>query len=365
MGAKLEIFHHGSKATRLVIMAVQSTALVAVWAIWDRAGLGLHALAIVYVLAVWTVAEWITLWLYVAFSLAPLSDLLAASLRTSASAMWLVPGALLLAARSPVAAAMGLWAVINSTRVLALSRAPKGETAARRRGSRESAHLLFRYQREYSSRERIPSILGALALQTGVYALAGEFPLLAAISFAAVTAIWMAMSVARGAIEARTTASVPYSVPGTLLTLLLTVTLTAALLHFEIVQERRVVEGNVLASEQTDGMTKRVLQRLAHVPPRPAAPSKGEAGAHKPVTRVVGVPGVVLRPRPKGSQRPAVIAPGARLRLSSQQALAIPFTGEYHLFRTSSGTLPRGRSWRPGRRWTVCTGRPTAGRWRR
>ena len=40
--------------------------------------------------------------------------------------------------------------------------------------------------------------------------------------------------------------------------------------------------------------------------------------------------------------RPALILPGARLQFSSTQPLAIPFTGEYELFRTSSGSLPKG-----------------------
>jgi hypothetical protein len=37
-----------------------------------------------------------------------------------------------------------------------------------------------------------------------------------------------------------------------------------------------------------------------------------------------------------------LIVPGLHLQLSSFQQLAIPFTGEYELFRTSSGHLPKG-----------------------
>jgi len=341
-----------------LVLAVQSTALVATWTIWKPSGLGLLRLALVYVLALWIVAEAITLWMYVAFSMAPFRDLLAGSLRASANAMWLVPGALLLATRSPVAAAVGLAAVINSARLLALSRAPKGGTiAARQRAARESEPLLFGYQLAqpvYFSRGTVPTILGALALQTGFYALAGEYPLVAAVSFAAATAIWTAVSVARGAMEARTVARAPYSAPGILLTLLLTVTLTAVLVHTEIVQEGPGVGAGAAEAAETSGMTRRVLQRLAHVPPGPVARSKAEAEASPKavVTRLVAsgptigarekIPGVVLRPRPKRSRRPSLVLPGARLRLSSEQPLAIPFTGEYHLFRTSSGKLPTG-----------------------
>jgi hypothetical protein len=108
VAAKREMFRYGSKASRLLILAVQSMALVAGWAIWAPAALGQLRLALVYVLAVWILAGGITLWMYVAFSMAPFSDLLAASLRASESAMWLVPGALLLA--GPFAGSGGVGA---------------------------------------------------------------------------------------------------------------------------------------------------------------------------------------------------------------------------------------------------------------
>ena len=300
--------------------------------------------------------------------MAPLSDLLAASLRASASAMWLVPGALLLAARSPVAVAVGLTAVIYSTRLLVLSRAPEGElVTAKRRAARESEPPLFRYQPE-SSRKTVPTMLGAMALQTGVYALATNHPLLAAVSFATVTAIWTAVSVAHGATEARLAARAPYSARGILLALLLTVTLTTVLVHTEIVQEGREVEAGAPETAATPGTTRQVLERLAHVPPRPVAPSGMQAGAPPKtvVARLVDsgpasgekekIPGVVLRPRPTRSQRPVLVLPGSRPRIFSGQPLSIPFTGEYHLFRMSSGNLPREA--------IVETGTPMANRFR-
>jgi len=236
--------------------------------------MGLLRPALVYVLAMWIVAEGITLWIYLAFSLAPFPDLLAASLRSSASAMWLVPGALLLASRWQLEVAAGVAAVIGSTLLLASSRVPKGETIAKRRrhAHTESEPLLFRYQPDqpmYFSRQTVPTILGALALQTGIYALGGGYPLLAAASFATVTAIWSAMSVARGAMDART--GVPYAAPGILLTLLLTVTLTAVLVHAEIVQETPSAGALGTDVGEPPGITSQVLQRLVRVPPAPVA----------------------------------------------------------------------------------------------
>jgi hypothetical protein len=337
-----------------LILALQGAALVVAWTIWNPKETGLLRPALVYIVAMWIVAGGITLWIYLAFSWAPFSELLAASVRSSASAMWLVPGALLLASRSQLAVAAGLAAVIGSALLQASSRVPEGETVAR--AHTQSEPLLFRYQPDqpmYFSRQTVPTILGALALQTGIYALGGGYPLLAAASFATVTAIWSAMSVARGAMDART--RVPYAAPGILLTFLLTVTLTAVLVHTEIVQETPSADAKGADVLEPPGITSQVLQRLVRVPPAPVVAAKVDSPASKAVvTRVVdpgpaigakgqnGVPGVVLRPRPKPSRRPKLIAPGARLRFSSAEALAIPFTGEYELFRTSSGSLPQG-----------------------
>jgi hypothetical protein len=316
---------------------------------------------LLYVLAVWIVSEGIALFLFAALSLARFSKLLPASLRASASAMWLVPGTLLLASRSQLAVAAGLALVINAARLLASSRAPKGATIARkrrvfkRRDDEATEPLLFRCQSQpsvYFSRQTVPTILGALALQMGIYALAGDYPLLAAVSFAAATAVWVAQSVARGAMAAGSASR--QSAPGIVVTLLLTVTLTAVLVQTEIVREAPVVDAVAREFLDTPGITSQLLERLAHVPPAPFAPPKvASAAARTVATRIVdptpatesiggkGVPGVVLRPRAK-PHRPTWFGTGPRLAFSSTRPLAIPFTGEYRIFRTSSGGLPTG-----------------------
>jgi hypothetical protein len=311
-------------------------------------------LALTYVLAMWLVAGGITLWIYLAFSWAPLSDLLAAAARASATAMWLVPGALLLASRSQLAVGAGLVAVILSTSLLFARHVPIGKkTKSRRRRRGTSEPLLFRYQsgQAYVWRGVGPAILAALALQTGIYALSREYPLLAAISFATATAILTAISVARGATEPA--AGTPYWAPRTMLTLLLAVTLSAALLRREIAHD----EPGAAKMAEMPAVTMRILDRLAHLPPATAPSSLADSKMLAPkavVTRLVnaspasgansdnGVPGVVMRPRLKPSQSFRVIAPGVRPVLSPAQALTFPFTGEYHLFRASSGSLPKG-----------------------
>ncbi len=309
------------KTARLSILLAESAALVAAWVTWSPPAAGHLRLALVYVLAAWVAAAGITLWIYLVLSWAPFPAVLAASLEVSAMAMWLVPGTLLLASRSQWAVAAGLAAVIGSACLLACSRPPVGETVQvrRRRSGGNPEPLLFREQpnRPAFSRGMLPAMLGALALEAGIYALAAKYPILAAVSFATATGIWIVAAVARGAMEARSADRVLYPLPGTLLTLLLTVTLTAVLVRKETVEEN------------TD---------------RAVASSPARAAPKAVVTRLVGlngVPGVVLRPRSKPIRRLLPVSPGSRLRLSSRQPLAIPFTGEYDLYPTSTNGLPK------------------------
>jgi hypothetical protein len=169
-----EILPYSSKMIRLSTLAVQGAALAAAWAIWKPLMQGLLPLALVYVLAAWIVAAGITLGTYLAVSVAPLSNLLAASWEDSPVAMWLVPGALLVASRPPLGAAAGLALVVNSTWLLASSRAPRGESIpARRRVRMKSGPLLFSYQQQpgYFSLAVLMTMVGALMLQAGIYAL--------------------------------------------------------------------------------------------------------------------------------------------------------------------------------------------------
>jgi hypothetical protein len=125
------------------------------------------------------------------------------------------------------------------------------------------------------------------------------------------------------------------------------------LLHTEIVLEMPpLAEAPIAAGEAppAPAVTRRVLQRLVHVP---AVPSKTQADSKKTVSKLVspgpaagtmgkgGVPGLVLRPPLRANARPPLIAPGVR-GLPAAQPLDFPFTGEYELFRASSGRLPAG-----------------------
>ncbi len=359
-------------AIRVLLMALHVTAMVSVWTLFHSSGTGLRWLALAYVLAIWTLAGWITFGSYLVSSWAHFPDVVAAAFVASSHAMWFVPGALALSARSPFVIAVGVAVIVNATRLMAVSRPPQGRKppVRRRREHLEESEpvpSLFAYQPAqvvYLSADTVPGMAGALALQAGVYALYGSYPLLAVFSFAAATALWVSASVARGAVKARRTLA-PYSAIFVILTLMLTVMLTAVLLNKTVVRE---IPATDLADKP--GITPRVLRRLAHIPPEPGPPPSVaiSAGPKTLLTTVVdpamgnstvadaktpdagkdlkGIPGVILRPPPPATPKiPPVVPPvlsGARFRFSTAQPLAIPFTGEYQLYRTSSGSLPKG-----------------------
>ncbi len=230
MVVKGDWFAYGSKSTRVLILVSQLAALAAAWTLLHPERTGVIKLALLYVLAVWAVSAVITFGSYLATSMAPLSDLLAVAARASSNAMWFVPGMLALTTRFPWLQAIGVAAIINTTRLLALNRPPRGKRAPVRRYRKsveedEEVEPVFQTRATPGfSPETLPAMAGGLALQAGIYALYQRYPLPAAASFAAVTILWVSTSLTHGALIARRAATVLYSVPVALLTLLLTVT---------------------------------------------------------------------------------------------------------------------------------------------
>jgi hypothetical protein len=250
--------------------------------------------ALIAVLAVWVVAQAITLWVYVASSLAPMPVLLGASQRASAHAMWLVPGVLLLAQRSGFGIAAGSVAIVCGVGALAATRMP------------------FRYGTRAPG--RTAAFAGALCFQAAPAALALDHPAIAAACLAIAAAIWTAASVSRGAVEPRR----PMRGATVLLTLLLTATLSAALLY----------RGAAPRISFAETQKKTIAIPLADP------------------TRTIGkrekIPGVVLRPGPRGTRPPRLVAPPGLAPVAFGHPAQTLFTGEYHLFRTDSAFLPEG-----------------------
>jgi hypothetical protein len=364
---------YGSKTTRLLILALQVAVLGAAWVLLRPANLSLLGYGLFYVSVMWAIACVITFGAFLGSSMAPLSNLLLAASRSSANAMWLVPAVLAMTTRSPILTVLGLMLVVNSTRLLALSRAPKGKAIPRRRvhpseyEDDEPADAIFapREAPQFSP-ETLPAMAGGLALQAGIYALYQSYPLPAAVSFAVVTVLWISTSLTHGAQHTRRTTTLLYSAPVAFLTLLLTVTFTAVLMNRTVVLEAPPPAPDTSGQAEQPGMTRRVLSRIAHVPPPPAVapapaggPGGGTGGGEASKTQVAelvdpalrttekkmnkAIPGVVLRPQPMQVRKPPVVLSGARFHFTSgKQSLSFPFSGEYELFRLSSGSLPKG-----------------------
>jgi hypothetical protein len=205
------------------------------------------------------------------------------------------------------------------------------------------------------SRGPIPPITGALALQTGLFAIWVGRPLLAALLMACGAAIWTWSSLSRGAMDRQSEARPSHWLLGILLTVVLTTSLS-----FVQIQMQLPPEGESSTPPKLLETMQFVWQELENPPPQkppvrkqratrvaktPAKGSKTVAtkkeiagGASGPTL----VPGVIVRPELRPQRRLLFVMPGARGRSKAaavEQVVSIPFTGEYQVFPTSSAHL--------------------------
>jgi hypothetical protein len=307
--------------------------------VWRQPEAGLLWNALFYAMFAWVCAFGITLWVYLAVSLADFRHLLLASLSASAPAVWFSPAVLLLSTLTPTAMALGLLLVANTARVLVSRRPPQRRAPAPLANARNTPVELFRHgevQPVFFSMETLPILLGAFALQAGLYAILAGYVLLSAALFAGGAAMLTRSAIAKGAYRPREEANLRYSLLNVALVLILATSLSAWQFGGD------AETGGDSANPGLVPNTRRVLLRLTHG-------SKAKLQAPKQsVTRVFspkeqrgapgkeGFPGLVLRYE-LGSRRKTLSVHG---HFSLSQPLTIPFTGEYHLFRTVSGQLP-------------------------
>jgi hypothetical protein len=294
------------------------------------------------VLVTWALAAGITWWIYAAVSLAGFGELLAAAVPASASAMWFPPAMLLVTAPQAAARWAGVLLVANTVRLLFSRRAP-GKRLRGGRPAPRSTSVPFGFyagrQPLLFWREKLPPILGALAFQAGLYALSVEYPRSAAACFAAGAAIWTRCSVARGAYQPPRGPKLLHSA----LTIFLTLLLATALFMVQFAMDERFADspGPLETAQRTFGQLPQASQ------PKLAAAEQFALPVFTPTHEVGksggnGVPGVVLRPEAKPLLRTMLWLPAAATGFSISGPLTIPFTGEYRLYRASSGSLPPG-----------------------
>jgi hypothetical protein len=147
----------------------------------------------------------------------------------------------------------------------------------------------------------------------------------AAACFAAGAAIWTRCSIGRGAYQLRREPNLPRTVLAILLTLLLATALSMG----ELAVDERFVD--------SPGASQPKLEAAKQSATRVFTPTReiGRYGGN-------GVPGVVLRPEAKPLPRTRLWLPGTATGFSVSRPLPVPFSGEYHLYRASSGSLPPG-----------------------
>jgi hypothetical protein len=296
--------------------------------VWRQLDQELLWRALFYALFVWVFAFTITLCVYTATSMADSRQLLLASLGASVSAVWLSPALLLLSRREPAAMVFGFLLVANTARLLVSRRPPQRRAPAPLAKTRNTPVQLFAHgevKSVFFSMETLPVLLGAFALQAGVYALLAGHVLMSTALFAGGAAIWTQSSFTKGAYKPRGKANLRDALVNVALVLILATALSAW--QFRTDAEN----GGDSAMQRLADASNVKLQVPKHSVTHVSSP-KEQGG----VLGKDGIPGLVLRSRAR-SQRKAL---KIHRHFSLSRPLTIPFTGEYHLFRTLSGQLP-------------------------
>jgi hypothetical protein len=325
---------------RLVPCLQLAGILLTGWLMW-RSTLGLRWAHVppgwmivrtaIYAVAACCAGAFITIVLYLAASQWEVEDVIQATFRASSSAVWFAPCVILLAQLSPAAAVPALVLVVNATHLLYIQwrvQQPPLETP-HATGLFATAQLPERrFIRDFG-----PGLAISFTLQTGVCAVLLRHPVLAGFSFAAGTALATVFALAsRGIQPSKPPQSMPRAFLGLALTILLAIGLTiGGMIPNWMRGHGGGGDGPSLAAGQPPGMPGEGRDDL------PDASAGDLAGAG-------GFPGVILWPEIKPI--PTLIAPLPRTSDGGgppvmPRPLAIPFSGEYWMFRWPYARPPK------------------------
>ena len=336
-----------------LLMLLTAAALALFLAAWLRLPAPFPRI-LFFVLTAWCGAAVLTLLCFLAVTLDDLGDVVWTAVCGSAPAMWLAPATLLLAMPERMASGIALALIASAVCLLAAQRPPRrlGRTeAAAPQGSRPVLFRVPAQERGSLAGSRPAVTVGAFSLQAGLWCWYAEYRLAAALFIALTAALWTRSWVSRVTARENWKARSPISSLGAVAFALL-LTLGAGVASYQT-QADAAADGTEMAASLFE-QSRRTLTRLARPePPKPVR--SGRAGAPPERARepgtigLKGVPGVILRntkPQPQWL-RLAPVRPGASV---ISELLTFDFTGEYHLFRSSSGQVPEGS--------TVETGTP-------
>ena len=287
--------------------------------------------ATVYALAACLAGAFITIVLYMAASLWEGEDVIRATFRASTAAVWFAPCVILLTQLSPAAAVPALILVVNATHLLYIHwriKQPPIETP-HDTGLFATAQLP---ERHFIS-DFGPGIAISFTLQTGACAVLLHHPVLAGFSFAAGAALATVFALtSRGIQPTRPPKSMPRAFLGLALTVLLAIGLT--------------IGGMIPNFLRGPGGDSDSGNSPAGQPP--GMPGDGpkdlpDASAGD-LANASGFPGVILWPEIRPI--PTLIAPMPQTPDGGgppvmPRPLAIPFSGEYWMFRWPYARPPK------------------------
>jgi len=289
----------------------------------------------------------IALLLYLAIARSIRHDAVLLAVRTSATAVWFAPAAILLTASSPAAVGAALVLVVSATRLLYHQwrqfYPPDAAPFA------PAASLLFGpLPQPFRVLDLIPALTAAFALETAALAFPLGYPLLAA----ALACLSLAMLTLLVLISGSARAAQPANLPRAILGVLLTVILAAGLTVGGLARgPGPSYERDLFGGKRRPGavQTVRALMRKLAAREELRGPNEKVTKLYTPPSESVDVtdksfPGVVLVPETEPPK--ALVAPQPRSLTAPQTAdlpkpSDIPFTGEYWMFKPPNVRPPQ------------------------
>ena len=301
---------------------------------WDRVPLPWLILrATVYALAACLAGAFITIVLYMAAALWEGEDVIRATFRASTAAVWFAPCVILLTQLSPAAAVPALILVINATHLLYIHwriKQPPIETP-----HDTSLFATAQLPERHFISDFGPGLAVSLTLQTGACAVLLRHPILAGFCFAAGAALATVFALtSRGVEPTKPPKSMPRAFLGLALTVLLAVGLTIG-----------GMIPNLMRGPGGDGDSASGNSPAGQPPGMPGdGPEDLPDAAAGDIAGAGGFPGVILWPEIKPI--PTLIAPMPQTPEGGGPAvmprpLAIPFSGEYWMFRWPYARPPK------------------------
>jgi hypothetical protein len=335
-----------SRRPKLTLVAQIAGLLATGWIVWSfsvaprlgRLPLGFiigQAFLRAFVAAAGAAA--MTIGLYLIATRTVRSDGIRMALRTSATAVWFAPAAILLSEMSPVAFGAAIVLLISATRLLYSQWRllhPTPDTLPECTGLFETEAPPLRL------RDLFPGLSTALALQATVAAVLLRYSLVAAVMLCWSVAMLTLLSVMGGAADPRPPRSLPRSILGVVLTVILAAGLTVGGMAGHI-QSPWWMDGDSLPSHPKSLVetAKALIDRLLH-PKDTTQPRGSVTKLYAPPTgNAVEVtdksfPGVILWPErelPRLHMTPSFNA-GA-ITLEQNAPMRIEFAGVYWMFR--------------------------------